>query len=417
MIDPHAILHELDFERLAGTDGEEKARKIITNHLERIGAPYELEEFELNTFTPGKAVIEIEGKSWDMLPFGLENDKTVEGELVFLENAAILEYNPGAYRGKIVMSYGAARRIHELLKENGVAAFIAISSPHKKATNLSHRQKRYEEGAVPAMTIEYDDAVSLIDNAGKTAKITIEQKVEKKKAENIVVSLGKPVRDESLTYLVGHYDSVARSHGSTDNAGGTVCLIKAAEYFTKNPPERELKIIFFSGEELGLRGSFAYTKAHEEEIKKRARLVVNVDVGGDVIGTNTYIFQGTQALQGFYGGISREAGLMFSERLDVYSSDGVPFAVYEIPSVNLARMNGKGTYFIHTEDDVAKHTSPRGLNDLTKAVELILTRTLNAEIFPVKKEIDSSLQEKLEKYLWNSTLEKPELKWLEKYKK
>jgi Zn-dependent M28 family amino/carboxypeptidase len=315
------------------------------------------------------------------------------------------------------MTYGATRRIHELLKENGVLAFIAISSPHKRATNLSHRQKRYEEGTVPAMTIEYDDAAELLKLSGKPAKITIKQKVEKKKAHNIVVSLGKAKRDDSLTYLVGHYDSVARSHGSTDNAGGTVCLIKAAEYFTQNPPERELKIIFFSGEELGLRGSFAYTQQHEEEIKNRGRLVVNVDVAGDVIGTNTYIFLGSHAHRGYYGGISREAGLMFSERLDIYSSDGVPFAVYEIPSVNLARMNGKGTYFIHTQDDVAEYTDPRGLADLSRAVELILDRTLNADIFPVKKEIDSSLQEKLEKYLWNSTLEKPELKWTEKYKK
>jgi len=35
----------------------------------------------------------------------------------------------------------------------------------------------------------------------------------------------------------------------------------------------------------------------------------------------------------------------------------------------------------------------------------------------VRKEIDECLKEKIEKYLWNLTLEKPELHWKPKYRK
>ena len=38
-------------------------------------------------------------------------------------------------------------------------------------------------------------------------------------------------------------------------------------------------------------------------------------------------------------------------------------------------------------------------------------------IHPVKRAIDTSHKEKIEKYLWQSLREKPELKWKEAYKR
>jgi hypothetical protein len=42
---------------------------------------------------------------------------------------------------------------------------------------------------------------------------------------------------------------------------------------------------------------------------------------------------------------------------------------------------------------------------------------LTSAIFPVKREIDSSLKERIEKYLWNSRQVAPDLKWKAGYKK
>jgi len=216
---------------------------------------------------------------------------------------------------------------------------------------------------------------------------------------------------------VGHYDTVARSHGACDNAAGSVCMIKAIEQFKKKPPLRDLRVIWFSGEELGLLGSYAYVKQHEEELKKRCKLVVNVDLAGDPIGRNVLFCLGTKELKGYASGILKEAGLLFSDKLSLYSSDCIPFSVHEIPSLNLARVGGKALYHGHTDQDVAKHCSEQGLTDVYLATKTILSRVLNAEMYPVAEGIDDSLRENLERYLWHSTLEKPELKWTEKYKK
>jgi hypothetical protein len=95
----------------------------------------------------------------------------------------------------------------------------------------------------------------------------------------------------------------------------------------------------------------------------------------------------------------------------------MPFSIYEIPSLNLARVGGKALFYGHTADDVAKHTSEYGLTDVYQASVALLQRILNAGYYPVPRGIDDSLREKIESYLWNSTLQKPELHWKEKYRR
>jgi hypothetical protein len=95
----------------------------------------------------------------------------------------------------------------------------------------------------------------------------------------------------------------------------------------------------------------------------------------------------------------------------------MPFSTLEIPSLNIARMGGKALYYIHTEDDKAKYVTQKGLEGPYNAGVTLLSRILNANIYPVTKAIDDSLRDKIESYLYQSQLEKPELKWVEKYKK
>lgn len=413
----YALLKALDFERLAGTAGEKKAIAVITAYLSDLGLKPKLEAFDLQGFESGKGEITCNGKKWEATPYGLCGDSVTEGEMVFLENADVLLQSPGRYAGKIVLYYHSGKRMYDLYEQTRVKAFISIGAPFKKQNSLSHRQKRTEEFIIPAATVSYATAEQLLKCDGKKIKLTIRQKAEKKKAHNIVTEIKGKGRDEVLTILAGHYDSVARSHGAGDNAGGTVCLLKAAEYFARHQPERDLRIICFSGEELGLLGSYAYVQRHEEELRQRCRLVLNVDLAGDPIGRNALMVLGTKELMGYAGGVLKEQGLLFDEQLSIYSSDCMPFSQLEIPALNITRLGGKALYFIHTEDDKAKYVSQKGLEGPYKATVTLLDRILKAELYPVNKAIDDSLREKIEAYLWQSRLEKPDLKWVEKYRK
>ena len=417
MLNAYKVIEELGFERLAGTEGERRATEILSNHIKDLGLKPKLESFDLVTFDPGEAKISIDGKDFPAVPYGLNENAVIEGEFIYLDNQEIINCNKGAFKGKIVMSYGFSRKLALDLKAGEVAAYIGIGRPGREANMSSHRQKSSVDGYVHSVNIKHETGEKLLKYSGKNAKIEIKQKVQKQKAHNIVVDIKGKGRDKNLTLVVAHYDSVARCAGSSDNGGGTVTLLKIAEYFSKNQPERDLRIVFFSGEELGLLGSQSYAKKHKKELEEKIGFVVNVDVSGDPVGIDSAGILGTKELLGYFDGITKEIGLVFKSKIDIYSSDCMPFSVYEIPSVNIARSGGKANFFIHTPDDIPKHVSQKGLENTINASLNLLKRVLNAKVYPIKKEIDKSLKEKIEKYLWNLNYEKPELFWTPKYMK
>ncbi|MDY6915096.1 MAG: M28 family metallopeptidase, partial [Candidatus Cloacimonadota bacterium] len=268
-----------------------------------------------------------------------------------------------------------------------------------------------------SVTVKQSDREKLIKMATNKARITIKQKVKKARAKNIICDIkGKGV-DDNLVIVGAHYDTVAHSPGASDNGGGTATVLKVAEYFSKHIPQRYLRLVLFSGEELGLLGSQAFVEKHKKELKKRCQIMVNVDVSGDTVGFDVAKIIGTKELSGYFDGLSKEIGLAFYTDVDIYSSDSIPFSKYEIPSVNILRQGGIGSFYIHTPQDSIKNISKRGLDNTVKATINFLNHILNSKIFPCRKSIDETLREKLEKYLWNLNFEKPELEWEPKYKK
>ena len=417
MLNPVKIIKELDFVRLSGTAGEKEAVEIICNFLRDMGYTPVIEKFKLNSFEPGTATITVEGRSLAAMPYGLNEDVNIEGELVWLDNIDMVRLNRGAYKGKILMSYGFSRGIATLLKEYEVAGYINVGGPYRKATSLSHRQSSFESGYTHSVTMDHDTAIKLKKYSGKIVQLKIEQKVMKSEGHNIVVDIPGAGLDNTLTIAGGHLDSVAHSPGASDNGGGIVTLLKIAEYFRTHKLQRDLRLVFFGGEELGLLGSQNYVKDHLEELKARLGLMLNIDVSGDAIGTDAVAVIGTNFLLGYVDGLIKETGYMFQRRLDIYSSDCMPFSVYEFPSVNLARFGGKASRLIHTDGDNVRNVSREGYESCIKAAIHLLERIINAGVYPVDREIDSSLREKIEKYIWNMTYEEPKLEWTEKYKK
>lgn len=417
MINCYNVLKELDFEHLAGSPEEAKARDIIKKHLDEAKIDYEEQAFTMYGFDTGKSEIIAGNIKIKALPFGLIESQSISGELVILDNIKVAEYNYGAFKDKIIMCKGAARNSFDIMLKQGVKAFIAISAPHKEASNLSHRQENVNTGLLPSVTVTYDDAVKLLTQNGKEITLNIDQKRYERTAYNIVATIGQAKLDQNITYLTAHYDTVAHSHGSSDNGAGTVVILKTAQYFAEKNPGRLLKVIFCSGEEMGLLGSTAYVENHLEEIKENGSFVVNVDVAGDYFGSDRMMVIGTNDLKGYMSGISKEAGFCFEDIVNIYSSDAMPFSIYEIPSVNLARFGGSASTKIHTINDDMSDIYDKNLDFYFNATVNILERVLNSKIWPINKEIDSSLRAKIEKYMWGSRRTEPKLEWKPAYKK
>jgi len=417
MINPYRFIKEIGFERMAGTEGEKKAAAIILKHLDKMDLKVKKEPFEMFSYKPGSAKLKIKDREFDLIPYGLNEDADLEGELIYLDNIDALKLNLGAYENKIVISYGYSRELQETLKKGKVKAFISIGMPQKKTGIRSHRQNSYKNGYTNCVSVSHDLGEKIVKYNGKKVKLIIRQEVFKTEAFNIVVDIPGENPDNNLILISAHYDTVAHCAGSSDNGGGTVTLLKAAEYFSRHRPQRDLRLIFFSGEEMGLLGSQAYVNEHKMELQERSVFLVNVDVSGDPVGFDTAFVIGTKELLGYFNGISREQGLAFNSNLSIYSSDGMPFAVYEIPSISLSRRGGKANFFIHTPDDNPRYVNNQGYKNTIKAAITILNRVLNAKIFPIKREIDPDLKPKIEKYLWSLNFEKPKMYWQPIYQK
>jgi Zn-dependent M28 family amino/carboxypeptidase len=90
-----------------------------------------------------------------------------------------------------------------------------------------------------------------------------------------------PGTDPSQGWILAdaHYDGHDIGQAAQDNAAGTAVLVEAARLLW--PLRRHLKaglrFVLFSGEELGLWGSYAYAQAHADEFDN-LRLILNADV-------------------------------------------------------------------------------------------------------------------------------------------
>ncbi len=105
--------------------------------------------------------------------------------------------------------------------------------------------------------------------------------------KNIVVVIpGKaPDLAHEQVLLTAHLDSISvgnpeeRAPGADDNGSGVATLLEAARLFREIPFKRTIKIVFFTGEELGLWGSQAYTSHYAHELEHILG-VFNLDMFG-----------------------------------------------------------------------------------------------------------------------------------------
>jgi Zn-dependent M28 family amino/carboxypeptidase len=92
-----------------------------------------------------------------------------------------------------------------------------------------------------------------------------------------------------IVLVVAHYDTVPGSPGADDNATGVATLLEVARTFATRRTVRSLQLVLFDQEELGLRGSLAYTA--EPANLARLEAVLNLEMLGyacNVAGCQTY---------------------------------------------------------------------------------------------------------------------------------
>ena len=105
-------------------------------------------------------------------------------------------------------------------------------------------------------------------------------------ASNVIAEIKGSEKPEEFVVLGAHLDSWELGTGALDNGCDAALVIDALRTIKAAGlhPRRSIRFILFSGEELGMLGSWAYVSAHRKEMDKAAGVVIFDNGTGHVSG-------------------------------------------------------------------------------------------------------------------------------------
>ncbi len=409
------LLKELAYEKVSCSSEEKKAAQHLLEEASACGAEAHLEEFSVACGRVHKAKLTVTApyvKEYEVT--GYERSKStpeggLEGELYYAEG--LLPLHLERAKGKIVLMNGRLRRAdYEKLQKAGAAAILTFSGTtidRLSDTDCDIRKLRETLtepfGDNVALNMRAADAAELVRRGAKTLKLEVEAENYEGTSQNVCAVIPGTQYPEEIISLGAHYDSVYFSTGVYDNISGSVILMELLRHFAANPPARTLKFHWYGSEEQGLLGSKAWTAAHESELEQH-KLMINVDVAAPTLGHNVALVMATDKAVGYVDGLMRELGVACDAKLDIYSSDSIPFADKGVPAVNLCRFGAPGANYIHDRRDnlKSKYIDERAL-DITLQQALFLTdRVANAAAFSISRDISPEIKTKVDEYLFKT---------------
>lgn len=403
------FLKKIYFVRTGGSPEELKAAELIKEEVERLGGEAHLENFEVDyseiktakLVFDGSLEIECAGSGYS----GSTPSEGVEGEFIFISSEEDLAMH--SLKDKIVL-INAKRVPHKYyqkaLKDKALGIILTTGDVYKSKEDVDldpylNREIDYKEGYIPTVMIRLSDAEKLLEHLPSRASLTLIAEDHKRDSHNVVSDiLGSTNPDEIITFTA-HYDSVSFSKGAYDNGTGVISLLQIYEYYLRNKPKRTLRFIWCGSEEMGLLGSKAYTRDHEEEVKEKVVLNINVDMVAVTVGADIACVTGEKEIISNIVYVSKELGFPIHVYQGVYSSDSTPFADKGVPAISFARIARSGGAVIHSHDDVIERLSEENYIKTLDFIIALSSRWINAYSFPIVKNMPDSMKEDLDYYL------------------
>ena len=178
-----------------------------------------------------------------------------------------------------------------------------------------------------------------------------------------------------IVFFDMHGDEVV--HGASDNLSGVAMAVEMAKVFSQEKLKHtRLRIISFGAEEACLRGSWAYSRDHKEQLLKEKAFLFNLDTIKDLehltIGTsetNTLVFYKKKDIEMVERAFVAENVPVKKLPLMVGASDASAFHINGIPAVCVIGMDSGSldpTY--HTRLDVIENINPEALEAMKRVL-------------------------------------------------
>jgi aminopeptidase YwaD len=176
---------------------------------------------------------------------------------------------------------------------------------------------------------------------------------------------GTDTKNPSTIIFNAHYDTIAKAPGANDDGSGTVAVLAAAYALSHFRYNRTLKFVAFSGEEVGLIGSQAYSKDAYER-NENILLEINADMIGHDEGSKALTITATedagwaadifQQVNNEYAiGLTINRGDINRQHHTLSGSDFAAFLPYGWESV--CCWEGEHDPYFHTEQDTISNVN------------------------------------------------------------
>ncbi|MGN0793023.1 MAG: M28 family metallopeptidase, partial [Aristaeellaceae bacterium] len=400
-------------------DAEKRAAERLLEVAQSTGASAHIEEFSVACGRVSHArlvVTEPYTKEYEVTGYerGLS---TPEGgvDLAFYYAEGAEDAHLPHVRGKAVMVNGRlGKTVYEKLMKAGAAAILTFDGTtldRRSETDCGIRKLRpvmtEEVGPCTALHMRTMDAAEIVRRGARRMHIELTAEEYEGTSRNVCAVIEGTEKPEEIISFGAHYDSVYFSTGVYDNMSGSVIIMELLRYFAENRPARTMKFNWYGSEEQGLLGSKAWVKAHEDELDKHV-LMVNVDVAAPILGKNGAPVLGTEKAVAYVDGLMREAGIACEVKMDIYSSDCIPFADKGVPAVNLIRFGVSGAGYIHDRRDNLKsgYLSAEALDITLQQALMFAQRVDAAKVFPIERRISDEIVKKVDEYLFKKPAKK-----------
>jgi len=175
-------------------------------------------------------------------------------------------------------------------EEAGAAAIFWMST---RPNLLLYRHTNSGDGkleGLPQAVVAREDALRIARflSNGQAVRVHFDMpnRIGPVESENVVAEIRGREKPDEFVLLGAHLDSWELGTGALDNGCNAVLVIDAARAIRASGsiPRRSIRFVLFTGEEQGMLGSWAYARAHREELDRMAAAIVFDNGNGRVTG-------------------------------------------------------------------------------------------------------------------------------------
>jgi carboxypeptidase Q len=235
--------------------------------------------------------------------------------------------------------YTAASATEARLLPAGPAGLVYMSSRSHDLL-YRHNASRGLDNVHPMLIMEREEAARALRmlRGGSTLSLTAAIELEPGgpyQSANVIGEIRGRDRPNEIVLIGAHLDSWDLGTGANDNGCNVAMLLDMARQMRRLgiQPRRTIRFALFNGEEQGMFGSWAYTRAHRDELDRHV-MASSYDVGSGRI--NGFFTNGRPALlslvEGALGAVG-ELGPFTQLDAPIVGTDNFDFMLEGVPNV------------------------------------------------------------------------------------